>query len=115
LLKEALRAILHTILFHRVFATIKPKDMEILDLTIVSKVEREENGPLTVPTYDVLRKQQLKDLEDVIDPNRTLLARTQLINHRSLLLTIQKSTDLLKKRLQLSSRLPTPIHRAKDR
>ncbi|KAF9349286.1 MAG: hypothetical protein J3Q66DRAFT_136851 [Benniella sp.] len=34
LLKEALRAILHTILFHRVFATIKPKDMEILDLTI---------------------------------------------------------------------------------
>ncbi|KAG0306789.1 hypothetical protein BGZ98_001702 [Dissophora globulifera] len=34
LLKEALRAILHTILFHRVFANIKPKDMDILDLTI---------------------------------------------------------------------------------
>ncbi|KAF9281469.1 hypothetical protein BGZ68_006622 [Mortierella alpina] len=34
LLKEALRAILHTILFHRVFANIKPRDMDILDLTI---------------------------------------------------------------------------------
>ncbi|KAG0366393.1 hypothetical protein BC939DRAFT_447873 [Gamsiella multidivaricata] len=34
LLKDALRAILHTILFHRVFANIKPKDMDILDLTI---------------------------------------------------------------------------------
>ncbi|KAF8930874.1 hypothetical protein EDD21DRAFT_376699 [Dissophora ornata] len=34
LLREALQAILHTILFHRVFATIKPKDMDILDLTI---------------------------------------------------------------------------------
>ena len=36
LLREALQAILHTILFHRVFANIKPKDMDILDLTIVS-------------------------------------------------------------------------------
>ncbi|KAF9966856.1 hypothetical protein BGZ70_001022 [Mortierella alpina] len=34
LLKDALRAILHTILFHRVFANIKPRDMDILDLTI---------------------------------------------------------------------------------
>ncbi|KAG0044915.1 hypothetical protein BGZ83_009818 [Gryganskiella cystojenkinii] len=33
-LKDALRAILHTILFHRVFANVKPRDMEILDLTI---------------------------------------------------------------------------------
>ncbi|KAG0263729.1 hypothetical protein BGZ95_003738 [Linnemannia exigua] len=33
-LKEALRAILHTVLFHRVFANIKPRDMDILDLTI---------------------------------------------------------------------------------
>jgi hypothetical protein len=35
-LKDALRAILHTVLFHRVFANIKPRDMDILDLTIVS-------------------------------------------------------------------------------
>ncbi|CAO3566717.1 unnamed protein product [Mortierella alpina] len=34
LLRDALRAILHTILFHRVFANIKPRDMDILDLTI---------------------------------------------------------------------------------
>ncbi|KAF9929223.1 hypothetical protein BGZ75_004549 [Mortierella antarctica] len=34
LLKDALRAILHTILFHRVFANIRPRDMDILDLTI---------------------------------------------------------------------------------
>ncbi|KAF9088116.1 hypothetical protein BGX29_006753 [Mortierella sp. GBA35] len=33
-LKDALRAILHTVLFHRVFANIKPRDMDILDLTI---------------------------------------------------------------------------------
>ncbi|KAG0303043.1 hypothetical protein BGZ97_002066 [Linnemannia gamsii] len=33
-LKDALRAILHTVLFHRVFANIKPKDMDILELTI---------------------------------------------------------------------------------
>ncbi|KAG0344360.1 hypothetical protein BG004_004539 [Podila humilis] len=34
LLKDALRAILHTILFHRVFANIKPRDIDILDITI---------------------------------------------------------------------------------
>ncbi|KAG0361684.1 hypothetical protein BG005_007551 [Podila minutissima] len=34
LLKESLRAILHTILFHRVFANIKPRDIDILDITI---------------------------------------------------------------------------------
>ncbi|KAF9916900.1 hypothetical protein BX616_002475 [Lobosporangium transversale] len=34
LLKDVLRAILHTILFHRVFANIKPKDMDILNITI---------------------------------------------------------------------------------
>ncbi|KAF9428219.1 hypothetical protein BGZ94_003079 [Podila epigama] len=33
-LKDALRAILHTILFHRVFANIKPRDIDILDITI---------------------------------------------------------------------------------
>ncbi|KAG0077563.1 hypothetical protein BGZ93_005175 [Podila epicladia] len=34
LLKDSLRAILHTILFHRVFANIKPRDIDILDITI---------------------------------------------------------------------------------
>ncbi|KAF9182728.1 hypothetical protein BGZ51_004474 [Haplosporangium sp. Z 767] len=51
LLKDALRAILHTILFHRVFANIKPKDMDILDLTIPiiddPEIERLVNEKIT--------------------------------------------------------------------
>ncbi|KAF9432019.1 hypothetical protein BGZ76_011409 [Entomortierella beljakovae] len=34
LLTQAVQAILHTILFHRVFANVKPRDMDILDITI---------------------------------------------------------------------------------
>ncbi|KAF9583615.1 hypothetical protein BGW38_009030 [Lunasporangiospora selenospora] len=34
LLRDVLSAILHTILFHRVFANIRPRDIDILDLTI---------------------------------------------------------------------------------
>jgi hypothetical protein len=32
--KEVLRAILHSILFHRLFGTVKPKTFEVLDITM---------------------------------------------------------------------------------
>jgi len=35
LTKDVLRAILHSILFHRLFGTVKPKTFEILDVTMV--------------------------------------------------------------------------------
>jgi autophagy-related protein 101 len=34
-MKEALTAILHSILFHRLFGTVKPKDFVVLDVTMV--------------------------------------------------------------------------------
>lgn len=33
--KEVLHAILHSILFHRLFGTIKPQTFEVLDVTMV--------------------------------------------------------------------------------
>lgn len=35
LTKDVLRAILHSILFHRLFGTVKPKTFEVLDVTMV--------------------------------------------------------------------------------
>ncbi len=34
--KEVLRAVLHSILFHRLFGTVKPKTFEVVDVTMVS-------------------------------------------------------------------------------
>ena len=34
-IREVLNGILHTILFHRLFGTIKPKTLEVLDVTMV--------------------------------------------------------------------------------
>ena len=34
--KEALRAVLHSILFHRLFGTVKPTTFEVVDITMVS-------------------------------------------------------------------------------
>lgn len=41
--KEVLTAILHSILFHRLFGTVKPKTLEVLDVTMpgVSDIEME--------------------------------------------------------------------------
>ena len=33
--QEALQAILHAILFHRLFGTVKPQTFEVLDITMV--------------------------------------------------------------------------------
>ena len=33
--REILRALLHAILFHRLFGTIKPQSFEVLDVTMV--------------------------------------------------------------------------------
>lgn len=35
--KDVLRAVLHSILFHRLFGTVKPKTVEVLDVTMVRK------------------------------------------------------------------------------
>ena len=34
--KEVLHAILHAILFHRLFGTVKPQTFDVLDVTMVS-------------------------------------------------------------------------------
>jgi autophagy-related protein 101 len=34
--KDVLCAILHSILFHRLFGTVKPRTVEVLDVTMVS-------------------------------------------------------------------------------
>ena len=36
--QEVLRAVLHSILFHRLFGTVKPQTFEVLDVTMVSVV-----------------------------------------------------------------------------
>ena len=36
--QEVLRAVLHSILFHRLFGTVKPQTFEVLDVTMVSPV-----------------------------------------------------------------------------
>ncbi|KAF8934606.1 hypothetical protein BGZ47_010293 [Haplosporangium gracile] len=59
-LKEALRAILHTVLFHRVLANIKPKDMEILDLTIPINDD---------PEVDKLVDEKIAAFVKVVDAN----------------------------------------------
>ena len=33
--KDVLRAVLHAILFHRLFGTVKPQTFEVLDITVV--------------------------------------------------------------------------------
>ena len=43
LTKDVLRAILHSILFHRLFGTVKPKAFEILDVTMVRCVRPPSN------------------------------------------------------------------------
>jgi len=39
--QEALRAILHSILFHRLFGTVKPQMFEVLDVTMPGVADRE--------------------------------------------------------------------------
>ncbi|KAI6140002.1 autophagy-related protein [Pisolithus tinctorius] len=39
--KEVLRAILHAILFHRLFGTVKPKTYEVLDVTVPGVADSE--------------------------------------------------------------------------
>ena len=34
--KDVLRAVLHAILFHRLFGTVRPRTMDVLDVTMVS-------------------------------------------------------------------------------
>lgn len=43
LTKDVLRAILHSILFHRLFGTVKPKTFEILDVILVRHTVQEES------------------------------------------------------------------------
>ena len=38
--KEVLRAMLHSILFHRLFGTIRSRTFEVLDVTMVSPLRR---------------------------------------------------------------------------
>ncbi|KAF9150538.1 hypothetical protein BG015_007651 [Linnemannia schmuckeri] len=59
-LKDALRAILHTVLFHRVFANIKPRDMDILDLTIPINDD---------PEVDKLVDEKIAAFVKVVDTN----------------------------------------------
>ncbi|KAF9905367.1 hypothetical protein EC991_001732 [Linnemannia zychae] len=59
-LKDALRAILHTVLFHRVFANIKPRDMDILDLTIPI---------IDDPEVDKLVDEKIATFVKVVDSN----------------------------------------------
>ncbi|KAF9135535.1 hypothetical protein BGW39_002283 [Mortierella sp. 14UC] len=59
-LKDALRAILHTVLFHRVFANIKPRDMDILDLTIPI---------IDDPEVDKLVDEKIATFVKVVDAN----------------------------------------------
>lgn len=35
--KDVLRAVLHSILFHRLFGTVKPRTFEVLDVTMVRR------------------------------------------------------------------------------
>ena len=50
LTKDVLRAILHAILFHRLFGTVKPKTFEILDVTMVRCVDclSKQSHPLLI-------------------------------------------------------------------
>ena len=36
--QEVLRAVLHSILFHRLFGIVKPQTFEVLDVTMVSPI-----------------------------------------------------------------------------
>lgn len=43
--KEVLRAMLHSILFHRLFGTVKPQTFEVLDVTMVRVCSRYRSRP----------------------------------------------------------------------
>ena len=42
--QEALRAILHAILFHRLFGTVKPQTFEVVDITMVCTMRIDEGS-----------------------------------------------------------------------
>jgi autophagy-related protein 101 len=49
--KEVLNGMLHTILFHRLFGTIKPKTFEVLDVTMVCTIHIRSQQRVIVTSY----------------------------------------------------------------
>ncbi|KAF9236537.1 autophagy-related protein [Melanogaster broomeanus] len=46
--KEVLHAVLHSILFHRLFGTVKPQTFEVLDVTMIHEMEQLVNDKVDV-------------------------------------------------------------------
>ncbi|ORX95334.1 DUF1649-domain-containing protein [Basidiobolus meristosporus CBS 931.73] len=64
LLKDVLRAVLHSILFHRVFGNVRPREVDFMDLTYVAIEDAgidkavEEKIPAFLKTIDASRNQR---------------------------------------------------------
>lgn len=61
--QEVLRAVLHSILFHRLFGTVKPQTFEVLDVTMV----RPASLPLPPPRPRLTRAPHLTNTQPGVD------------------------------------------------